>query len=839
MGVKPLTAKQVYRQIPPRQFRFSSSEEQREPGGVLGQDRAVEALEFGLTVRQSGYNLFVLGPPASGRHTIVQQVLEARAAKEPQPDDWVYVHNFDTPHKPNAIRLPHGKAVSLRDDMRRFVEEVSVTLPGMFETDEYRSRREAIDTEFKEKQEKAFGAIGEEAQGRNLALIRTPQGLALAPMQGEEVMPPEHYRKLPDLVRKKIEADIEELQGRLQATMQQLPEWERDRRRQLRELNREISRQAVSRLIEPLRRKYEAIDEVGAYLEAVQADVINHADAFLQASAGEGGEAQMPGLPPAVAQAMAQQRHAQADATAQMATRRYQINIMVGDGGAGHAPVVGEQAPTYANLIGRIEHMAEMGALLTDYTMIKPGALHRANGGYLYLDAVQLLQQPYAWDGLKRALRAQSISIESPGQMMSLVSTISLEPEPIPLQVKVVLIGDPRLYYMLCRLDPDFGQLFKVQAEFEPDLTLSKPGLQQFARLLGSVARGRGLRGLNPEGMARVSEHALRLGGDVEKLSLQVGKIGDLLTEADYWAERNDSALIGRTEVQQAIEAQARRSDRIAARMQAAIENDTILVDTDGAVVGQINGLAVLDMGNFAFGKPNRITARVRLGGGEVIDIERRVELGGPLHSKGVLILSAFLGARYAAEHPLSLSASLVFEQSYGGVDGDSASSAELYALLSALSELPIDQGFAVTGSVNQRGQVQAIGGVNEKIEGFFDLCVARGLTGRQGVLIPQANVRHLMLKPAVVDAVKEGRFRVFPIRTIDEGIEILTGTPAGKPGKSGVYPKNSVNRLVQDRVLALAELRRSFARRGQANNNGDAADKPDAVNAPPRSPRP
>ena len=827
MAIKPLGPNQVYRSISAGQFRFDNSEALREPSEVLGQDRAVEALEFGLTVRQSGYNLFVLGPPASGRHTIVRQVLEAWAAREQAPDDWVYVHNFDTPHKPNAIRLPRGQAAALRDDMHRFVEEVMAALPAVFESDEYRSRHEAIDTEFKEKQEKAFGAIGEEAQKRGLALIRTPAGLALAPVRDDEVMPPDQYRKLPEPVRKKIEEDIQELQGQLQATAQQLPDWDRERRRQLRELNREVTRMTVSRLIQQLKETYGKVDEVGTYLDAVEADVINHADSFLQVSAAERGEGQVPGVPPALMQAMAAQ-HAQAESAAHSSMRRYQVNIMVGDGSAGQAPVVSEDSPSYANLIGRIEHMAEMGALLTDFTLIKPGALHRANGGYLFLDAVRLLQHPYAWEGLKRALRAEAVTIDTPGQMLSLVSTISLEPEPIPLQVKVVLIGDQQLYYMLCRLDPDFGALFKVAAEFEPDLTVSRSGMQQFARLIASVARKRELRGLSPEGMARVTEQALRLAGDVDSISLQIGHLGDLLTEADYWASRNGSKLIGRTEVEQAVEAHERRSDRIANRMQRAIEQDTILIDTVGAVVGQINGLAVLSMGNFAFGKPSRITARVRLGNGEVIDIERRVELGGPLHSKGVLILAGFLGARFAADHPLSLSASLVFEQSYGGVDGDSASSAELYVLLSALAELPIDQSFAVTGSVNQHGQVQAIGGANEKIEGFFDLCAARGLTGSQGVLIPHANMRHLMLKPAVVEAVREGSFRIFAVKTIDEGIEILTGTPAGVPGKDGVYPPGTVNRLVQDRILALAELRRSFARSGAnggKNGNGDMRD--------------
>ncbi|MDP6343541.1 MAG: AAA family ATPase, partial [Alphaproteobacteria bacterium] len=436
----------------------------------------------------------------------------------------------------------------------------------------------------------------------------------------------------------------------------------------------------------------------------------------------------------------------------------------------------------------------------------------------------RLLQQPYAWEGLKQVLRGNSIKIESLGQMLALASTVSLEPEPIPLRLKVVLIGEPRIYYLLCRLDPDFDDLFKVAVDFDAEMNRAS-GQRRFARLLATIARQDGLRPLDRGGVARVVEQATRLAGDAGKLSLRIGRIADLMKEADYWAGQKGRKVIGAGDVQRALDAQVRRVDRIAQRMREAIVDETILIDTDGAKVGQINGLAVLDLGNHAFGKPNRISARVRMGGGEVIDIERRVELGGPLHTKGVLILSGFLGARYAADHPLSLSASLVFEQSYGGVDGDSASSAELYALLSALSELPIDQGLAVTGSVNQHGEVQAIGGVNEKIEGFFELCAARGLTGRQGVLIPRANVANLMLRGEVVAAVRAGKFAIYPVSTIDQGIELLTGRRAGRLGKSGRYPAGSVNRLVQDRVHELADKRRLFARRGRDDgddNNGD-----------------
>jgi len=804
MAVKPLSAEQVRRAVDPAGFRFASTEELRDVERMVGQERAIEALDFGVGMRREDYNLFVMGPQGSGRHSAVRRYLESRAPTEPRPDDWVYVNNFEQSHKPRALRLPPGRATGLRDDMARLIEEISAAIPAAFETDAYRNRREAIDSQFKEKQEHAFGAIGEEAQKRGLALIRTPMGLALAPVRDDEVLPPEEYRKLPEPVREQIERDIEELQQRLQQTVQQVPEWDRERRKDTRELNRETTSAAVSRLISALKKTYADLDAVLAHLDRVEHDVIENAEQFLR---GEDGQRPEQGL------AALMGGEARAAPSRAAFTRRYLVNVVVGDGEGEGAPVVEEESPAYNNLIGRVEHLAEMGALLTDFTLIKPGSLHAANGGYLVIDALRLLQQPWAWEGLKRALRTRSIRIESPGQMMSLITTVSLEPEPIPLDVKVVLIDERHVYYLLCQYDPDFAKQFKVSVDFEDDMVRSAKSNREFAALLATMVRQDALRHLAPDGVARVLEHAVRLAGDTDKLTLQVGRISDLLKEADFFAGRAGRKLVGAADVQAAIEAQHGRADRVSRRMQEAITKDTVLIDTSGAQVGQINGLAVYSLGNVAFGKPSRITARVRIGTGEVVDIERRSELGGPLHTKGVMILSAYLGARYAHELPLSLSASLVFEQSYGGVDGDSASSAELYALLSALSGLPIDQSLAVTGSVNQHGVVQAIGGVNEKIEGFYDICDARGLTGDQGVLIPQANVRHLMLRPDVVGAVRDGRFRIFPVARIDDGIELLTGRAAGRTGRNGRYPADTVNRLVQDRIVALAEKRRHFVR--------------------------
>jgi len=814
MAIKPLRASALYRTIPVAALPFRTTKELPAPTETLGQDRAVEALKFGVGMREDGYNLFVLGPPGTGRHTLVRQVLHDRAGSGAAPCDWIYVYNFVQAHRPRALSLPRGRAKRFAQDMDGMVAELKAAIPAVFESDEYRTRRQTVEEEFKERQESAFQAVQEEARKRGLALIRTPTGLALAPVKDDEVMAPEVFRKLPGPVRKQLEQDIGEMQARLMRTLEELPQWQAEYRRRLRELMQEVTDVVVASTMRGLQEKYMDLENVSNYLGEVARDVTQHVDLFLP---GEGGGGQMTMVDGMMVPAAA------AGEAREGALQRYKVNALVANDGNPGAPVVTEDLPTQPNLVGRVEYRQEFGALTTDFTRIMPGALHRANGGYLMLDALKLLQQPLAWDALKRALESRTIKIESPAQMLSLISTVSLEPEPIPLDVKVVLIGERRLYYLLAQLDPDFNQLFKVAVDFEEELPRSDDNALAYARLIAKQAQARGLRHLRRPAVARLLEHASRLAGDNERLSLEVGRVDDLMREANYFAAENGHEAIERADVDQAIAAQIRRADRIREKSQEMILRQTVLIDTDGEAVGQINGLAVLSVGNFAFGRPSRISARVRMGSGEVVDIERRVELGGPLHSKGVLILSSFLASRFSDRYPLSLSASLVFEQSYGGVDGDSASSTELYALLSALSRLPIRQSLAVTGSVNQFGRVQAIGGVNEKIEGFFDICRARGLTGRQGVLIPEANVKHLMLRDDVVEAARTGRFHVYPVATIDEGIELLTGTPAGAPRADGSYPPGTVNRLVLDRLAEFAEQRRKFgARDGGGESKGD-----------------
>jgi lon-related putative ATP-dependent protease len=536
---------------------------------------------------------------------------------------------------------------------------------------------------------------------------------------------------------------------------------------------------------------------VRAYLADVERDVIDGAERFLARSEDDPPDA----LLRALHQRGGEDRF-----------RRYRVNVMI-DHAANHgAPVVYEDNPTHANLIGRIEHAAELGALITEFTLIRPGALHRANGGYLLLDAIKLLQQPFAWDAVKRALRTREIRIESLGQALGLPATVSLEPEPIPLDTKVVLLGDRVLYYLLAAHDPEFGDLFKVMADFEQDLDRSRDADIAYARLIAGLVRKHGLRAFDRGAVARVIEHASRLASDGDKLSLHLRSIVDLLHEAEHCASGAGRATTTADDVQAAIDAQLRRAGRIRERMLEAIRRKLVLIDTGGDRVGQVNGLSVIDLGGHGFGQPTRITARARVGDGKVIDIEREVELGGPIHSKGVLILSGLLGARYAPRLPLSLSATIVFEQSYGGVEGDSASLAELCALLSAIAEVPIRQSLAVTGSVNQHGELQPIGGVNEKIEGFFDVCCARGLTGEQGVVIPRSNVQHLMLRRDVVAAVADGKFHVHAATAVDEAIELLTGRAAGDRDHDGQFPVGSVNALVEARLVSFADDARRFA---------------------------
>jgi len=796
--LQPLAPDVLYHRCDPVPLGFKDTSELEDVSESVGQERALEAIRFGISIPRKGFNLFLMGPAGTGKYTAVHDILATRAAAEPTPDEWCYVNNFEHPEIPRALRLPPGMSSALREDMNHLLDTLRTAVPAAFETENYRARKQALEQEVKEKQQQELEKLQQEASESGVALLKLPSGLAFAPARNGEVLSPDEFEQLPETERKKTQQAVAALEEKLQTMLRQIQKHEQQGREKLRELDHSVATFAIAHLIEEVRQKYVDFAEVVSYLSDVQEDVIRNVDEFLA----------RPEHPLAALMGIS----VPGDSRGSAFFRRYRVNVLIDHAGKQGAPVVYEDHPTYQNLIGSVEYMAQLGALTTDFNLIRSGALHRANGGYLVLDAHKLLLQPYAWEALKRSLLSSQIRIESLGQMLSLVSTVSLEPQPVPLNAKVILLGERLLYYLLSAYDSELSDLFKVAADFEEYMDRDNQRDLLYARTIARMAREEHLLPVDAGGVARLIERSSRLAGDSKKVLVHRRTLGDLLREADFYARERKEAAVSAESVQHAIDAQVHRSDRVRDRYQEQILQGTVLIDTQGEQIGQVNGLSVIDLGGFAFGHPSRITARVRMGKGEVIDIEREVELSGPIHSKGVMILSGFLAGRYAVDQPLSLSATLVFEQSYAAVEGDSASSAELYALLSALSGIPLKQSLAVTGSVNQQGQIQAIGGVNEKIEGFFDLCDARGLSGEQGVVIPASNVRHLMLRQDVVDAVRAGKFRIYAIETIDEGIEILTGIPAGALDPSGKFPDASVNRKVEARLVDFAAKRLAAA---------------------------
>ncbi|HUO66307.1 MAG TPA: ATP-binding protein [Gammaproteobacteria bacterium] len=781
----------LYRTCNSDSLPFTTTAELEDLDVAIGQGRALAALRFAVGMHAHGYNLFVLGRSGSQRRRITEEFLRREEAKRAAPFDWCYLNNFEDERKPIAIRLPRGRGAELRGDMATLIEELRGAIPAAFESERYRSSLNELNQELEERQHAALEQLQEEAKRDQLSLITTPHGFGIAPTRDGELLDHDEFERLPAEERAQRSAKIEELSAKLHQQIEQLPLWHKEHRDRVAALNREVTELAAGQLIGQLQMKYATFPQILEYLAAVRSDVLENAISFLP---GEG-----PGLPfePARKQPLT----------------RYEVNLVVNHADDGAAPIVYESNPSVQNLLGRIEHLAQLGALVTNFTMIRPGALHRANGGYLILDADRLLREPLAWPALKRVLFAGEIKIESLSDLLSIASTVSLEPQPIAIDLKVILIGEREIYYLLSELDPDFGELFKVAADFENRIERTAENTLLYARMIATLARREGLQPLDRDATARVIEQSSRLLGDSAKLTTRLRDIADLLREADYWSRVDGKTATERVHVQRAIDAQIHRLDRARSETQEGIARKLVLIDTSGETVGQVNGLSVVGIGSFAFGQPSRITASVRLGTGKIVDIERETELGGPIHSKGVLILSAYLGSKYAPDTPLSLSASLVFEQSYGGVEGDSASIAEACALLSALADLPIRQWLAVTGSVNQHGRAQVIGGVNEKIEGFFDTCAARGLDGRQGVLIPVDNVPHLMLREDVVEAVRAGKFHVYPVTCVDDAIALLTGREAGQRGPRGRFPKDSVNARVERRIRELADAARRYSK--------------------------
>jgi len=765
----------------------------------IGQQRAIDAIRFGIDMRKDGYNIYVLGPIGSNRHDLVESLVAEQAKARGVPPDWCYVNNFSNPERPQALRFPAGKGREFREDMRDLIGEMQLAIPAAFEGDDYRNQLRAIEEDTKSQVEEQWESLNERAAEEDIGVLQTPTGYVLAPNIDGKVIGDKEFKKLPEEKRTEIEAAIERLSEELQARVEMMPKLRKAHRERVKALNEEVTEHAVSVQLADLKEKYRSMPEVAAYLDDVQANIIRNAEDFQQTE---------PQALPFLSR------------DSEQLYSQYEVNLVVDNAGADKAPVVYESNPNYPNIIGRIEHKAEMGALVTDFRLVRSGALLQANGGYLILDTRRVLSRPFVWEALKQALFAKKVRIESPGESLGFVSTATLKPEPIPIDARIILIGERWLYYLLCHYDIEFGSLFKVAADLDDDLERSDDNVEQYARLVLRQAKELELLPLNTAAIQRVIEERARQAEDSERLSMHMSSLDDLIEQADYWARQRGGSEVDAEDVEKALSERRRRFGRLQSRIIDAIKRGTLLIDTSGECIGQVNGLSVTDLGEYRYGHPVRITATTRVGTGDVVDIEREVELGGAIHSKGMMILSSALSARYAPDLPLSLHGSVVFEQSYGGVEGDSASVAELSALLSSLSRLPIRQNIAVTGSVNQLGRVQAVGGVNEKIEGFFDVCRERGLDGSHGVIIPQDNVKHLMLREDVVDAVRRDEFRVFAVRHIDEAITILTGERAGERGEDGNFPAGSVNALVESQLIEYATARKSFAR--EATKNGE-----------------
>ena len=791
--VQPLNIEEYRSVYEPGKVECASTGEMRPLEEIIGQERALRALQFGLEIREPGFNVYTAGAQGTGRRTAVRSFLDQLAKGKPRARDWVYVHNFQNQYEPNAIALPAGRGPRFKEEMKRFIEEARRALPRAFESEEYTKRRDETLQSLQGKRTDLIARINQDAQAAGFVIQMSPIGLLTIPVINGKPVPDEEFINLPDDVRADVQRRRDALNTELQSTLRQVQEIERQGAEAVTNLNRDIALYAVGNLVTELKEHYADVPEVPAYIDAVQNDILENLQAFL-------GVPEQPGAPPQF-QAFVRE----------LPFRKYEVNVVVDNDGAEGAPVVVEQNPTFQNLIGKIEKEVQFGIFTTDFTMIRPGSLHRANGGYLVLDVEDLLRAPLSWEGLKTALKTGEVLIEEPGERMGFITAKTIKPEAIPLDIKVTLIGTPMLYQLLYQMDPDFKELFKVKADFDTVMDRNDENAGKYADFMCNLVREEKLRHLDREAIARVIEYGSRLAEDQQKLSTRFAAVADLIREANFYAARDGAEQIGKGHVTLAIEEKVYRSDLIQEKIEEYIRRGIFLIDTAGEKVGQVNGLSVIGLGDFAFGRPSKVTASIGVGREGIVDIEREAALGGPIHTKGVLIINGYLNNNYARDRPLSLSARLVFEQSYEGIEGDSASSTELYALLSALSGLPLKQYLAVTGSVNQKGEVQAIGGVNEKLEGFFEVCKAKGLNGEQGALIPASNVQNLMLKEEIVEAARAGKFRIYPVRTIDEGIEVLTGVPAGRRREDGTYEEGTVNYLVDRRLREMAEAMRGF----------------------------
>jgi lon-related putative ATP-dependent protease len=780
----------------PELVECATTEELKPLEDIIGQERAQKALRFGLEIPEKGFNIYVAGIPGTGRRTAVRKFLDELAKTKPKADDWVYVNNFASTYEPRAIRLLPGTASLLKSDMAAVITEARRALPRAFESDEYGTKREEALGRLGAERESVVAEVNESAAKQGFTIRIGPTGLLIIPVIDNKPLTQEEFEGLPPETKAEILRKRETLDASLRSGFRRIRDLDAKGLEVVNALNNQIALYAIGHLLTGLREKYKTVPDVLTHIDAVQKDILDNLGTFL-GNVPQSAE----GVPPQFQEWLSKD----------LAFRKYEVNVIVDNAGANGAPVVFEETPSYQNLLGKSERDIQFGIVTTDFMMIRPGSVHEANGGYLVIPVLDLFRYPFAWEGLKSALRTEKVRVEEPGEQAGFITTRGLKPQPIPLNVKVILIGTPDINQVLSQKDLDYPELFKVRADFDTVMDRNEVNAKKYAGFICTLCRRYNLHHLENKAVAKIVEYGSRLADDQKKLSTRFSSITDLIREANFYAIQENSSLITVRHIGHAIEEKIYRSNLIQQKIQEFIGRGIYLIETEGTRVGQLNGLSVMELGDIAFGRPSRVTASVAVGKEGIIDIEHQSDLGGPTHTKGVLILGGYLANCFARDKPLSLSAKLVFEQSYGGVDGDSASSTELYAILSALSGLPLKQSIAVTGSVNQRGEVQAIGSVNEKLEGFYETCKAKGLDGHQGAMIPASNVQNLMLKEEILQAAGEGKFSIYPVRTIDEGIEFLTGVPAGERQPDGSFPAGTVNYLVDKRLREMAGMARDF----------------------------
>jgi lon-related putative ATP-dependent protease len=806
---KSLKHTEVYKKTDLRKYKFKSTKDLGLCKDRIGQNRAIDSIMFGLSIKKQGYNLFLSGSPGLGKKTLINSILKRMAAKEKVPNDWCYVFNFDNPKEPKAISIPPGKGKEFKSDMEDFIKLLRVDIPKAFESKEFEEEKNKLSDKYSTQKEKYFKGLREFGSKNSIQVQFTPTGIATVPLVNNKPAQQQQFENLDEETKSKLRENKKAVDSQVAITLQNVRKIDKEYMDSIKELQNQVATFTVEGQIETLIEKYKDLGNIIKQLKDIKKDIVTNIDKFLpQKNTGPA----MPFMPA---------QNNQPDFKRPLT--EYQVNIYTDNSGTKGAPVIVESQPHYMNLFGTIERELVMGAMVTNFTLIQEGSISKANGGYLVVEALDVLRFPFVWDTLKKVLENGEHRVEDMYQQFGYTSGVGLKPQPIDIDLKVIFIGPGQIYHLLYNYDPDFKKLFKIKAEFDSSVEAEDKSVLEYACTIKTICENEGIHDLDKSGIARIMEYSARLSGDQEKLSVHFGKISQTLIEADHWATIDGSKLVKDEHIEKALQKKILRSNMVEDKIQEMITKGTFMIDTDGSVIGQINGLAVYNMGDYAFGKPSRITCETFMGNEGIVNIDRRVKLSGNIHDKGVLILSGFLGRKFAQNKPLSLSASIVFEQSYEMIDGDSASAAELITLLSSLAEIPIKQNFAITGSVNQKGMIQPIGGVNEKIEGFFDICIAKGLTGDQGVVIPHQNVKNLMLKKEIIEAVKNKKFHIYPIKTIDDGIEILTGIDAGKRNATGKFRKGTINELVDSKLRELAINQKQFGKtQAKKDNNND-----------------